>query len=220
MRCAKEKSALLSAVFFSVITIYIIASTVRTFYWGDDLTTTAYVLQYIGFLGLTITAFLKNKQAIFIASSITILSFVLFDIDHLFWWGTAFFSFLNILDVLFEILPYAMFMIVIFLSSKGDKKVKHLWFLPSVLRLITQLFWYGWQWIMFLHVFALFFAGLWLRDDLTLITFPSLKKDVQTNSISTSNVNDAEKLKRLKDLLDSGAVTQEEFDAKKKEILK
>lgn len=214
MRFAKEKSALFSAVVFSVITILLITSTVSFFYYGDDLTTTAYVVRWIGFLGLAITAFLKNKKAILIASCITLISFVLFDIDHLLWsWG--FYAFLN---DLFEILPYAMFTIVIFLSSKGDERVKRVWFLPSVLCLITLIFWYGWHWIIILNALALFFAGLWLRDDLTLISFSS-RKNV-TNSFSKSPVGDAEKLKVIKDLLDSGTITQEEFDAKKKEILK
>lgn len=40
----------------------------------------------------------------------------------------------------------------------------------------------------------------------------------KTSAVSSSK-NEAEKLKRFKDLLDSGIITQEEFDAKKKEIL-
>lgn len=38
-------------------------------------------------------------------------------------------------------------------------------------------------------------------------------------SAVSSSTNEAEQLKRFKDLLDSGIITQEEFDAKKKEIL-
>ena len=40
-----------------------------------------------------------------------------------------------------------------------------------------------------------------------------------STSGSSSSSNEAEQLKRFKDLLDSGIITQEEFDAKKKEIL-
>lgn len=40
----------------------------------------------------------------------------------------------------------------------------------------------------------------------------------QVSNVSASS-NEAEQLKRFKDLLDSGIITQEEFDAKKKEIL-
>ena len=39
-------------------------------------------------------------------------------------------------------------------------------------------------------------------------------------SAVSSSTNEAEQLKRFKDLLDSGIITQEEFDAKKKEILR
>lgn len=42
---------------------------------------------------------------------------------------------------------------------------------------------------------------------------------VSNASTSSSSNNEAEQLKRFKDLLDSGVITQEEFDAKKKEIL-
>ena len=42
---------------------------------------------------------------------------------------------------------------------------------------------------------------------------------VSNASASSSSNNEAEQLKRFKDLLDSGVITQEEFDAKKKEIL-
>ena len=42
---------------------------------------------------------------------------------------------------------------------------------------------------------------------------------VSNVSASSSSSNEAEQLKRFKDLLDSGVITQEEFDAKKKEIL-
>ncbi len=43
--------------------------------------------------------------------------------------------------------------------------------------------------------------------------------NVQEVKIVNSNSTDADELKKYKDLLDSGAITQEEFDAKKKELL-
>lgn len=54
-------------------------------------------------------------------------------------------------------------------------------------------------------------------DDLTPMS-SSLKKAI--NFIKAPSIGDAEKLNAFKNLLDSGAITQEEFDAKKKEILK
>ena len=41
----------------------------------------------------------------------------------------------------------------------------------------------------------------------------------QNGSSPVANGSEAEQLKRLKDLLDAGVLTQEEFDAKKKQVL-
>lgn len=41
----------------------------------------------------------------------------------------------------------------------------------------------------------------------------------QNGSAPAANGSEAELLKRLKDLLDAGVLTQEEFDAKKKQVL-
>lgn len=67
--------------------------------------------------------------------------------------------------------------------------------------------------------------GLWLRSTMVIP-----RKAVQQNAYAAMNpqaaapsqndaIGGADKLKIYKDLLDSGAITQEEFDAKKKQIL-
>ena len=45
---------------------------------------------------------------------------------------------------------------------------------------------------------------------------PSVKERQMTSNLSTTPADD---LKKYKELLDSGAITQEEYDAKKKQIL-
>ena len=40
------------------------------------------------------------------------------------------------------------------------------------------------------------------------------------NQVENRTEDSLDKIKKLKDLLDMGALTQEEFDAKKKELLK
>ena len=45
------------------------------------------------------------------------------------------------------------------------------------------------------------------------------QSSMQPTQSASANGSEAEQLKRLKDLLDSGVLTQEEFDAKKKQIL-
>ena len=44
-------------------------------------------------------------------------------------------------------------------------------------------------------------------------------QSVYSTTAVSSTIGGADKLKMYKDLLDSGTITQEEFDAKKKEIL-
>ena len=40
-----------------------------------------------------------------------------------------------------------------------------------------------------------------------------------TSNVTTSSMSNADELKKFKELLDMGAITQEEFDAKKKQLL-
>ena len=43
--------------------------------------------------------------------------------------------------------------------------------------------------------------------------------DSKNNDNANDNDDSADKIKKFKDLLDSGAITQEEYDAKKKDLL-
>ena len=49
---------------------------------------------------------------------------------------------------------------------------------------------------------------MWLKDSF-----------IHTKSVSSDIIGGADKLKIYKELLDSGVITQEEFDVKKKQIL-
>ena len=68
-------------------------------------------------------------------------------------------------------------------------------------------FWWG---------FFLSFLGLII---LAILPAENTKDTVKTNSISKSEEN-IELIKKYKELLEAGAITQEEFDIKKKELLK
>ena len=48
-----------------------------------------------------------------------------------------------------------------------------------------------------------------------------IKEEPQTSTsiVTTSKTSNADELKKYKDLLDSGVITQEEFEAKKKQLL-
>jgi len=63
------------------------------------------------------------------------------------------------------------------------------------------------------------------QEIMSILTYIANQKDVHTEKNSTAanqngtNISDADELLKFKGLLDSGIITQEEFDAKKKQIL-
>jgi hypothetical protein len=65
--------------------------------------------------------------------------------------------------------------------------------------------------------------GLWCKEDIVILNKSTT--DYPTNDIQAvnlhkiSNISDADRLRICKELLDSGTITQEEFDEKKKQIL-
>ena len=58
-----------------------------------------------------------------------------------------------------------------------------------------------------------------IYDVLNNLLIERQAKKNETATVTASNVDEAEQLKKYKDLLDSGVITQEEFDAKKKQLL-
>ena len=76
------------------------------------------------------------------------------------------------------------------------------------------------------EIVALAFAGMWLKDDITTVAVAPVNEYATFNPqgySSTISSNDAiggaDKLMMYKELLDSGTITQEEFNVKKKQIL-
>ena len=51
------------------------------------------------------------------------------------------------------------------------------------------------------------------------VSWDEIKNAKNTPVIQTAQLSAADELKKFKDLLDIGAITQEEFDAKKKQLL-
>lgn len=222
----EKKYPLYSALCFAVYTLLEIIPNITSFYYGDDLSTTASILLWIGLIGLTITIFIRNKKAVLISAGITGLAYLLSNIRY--------FPFYSILTLL----SYITFIFVILLSGKEDKRVKRTWFLPSLLSIVSCIFIityyhydffntppYNWSysgWAQLLTALfktaAIFFACLWLKEDLSPIVFRSSSKK-PVSAATVSEIGGAEKLKAIKELLDTGAITQEEFEQKKKQIL-
>ena len=120
----------------------------------------------------------------------------------------------------FAIIAYIAFIAVVFLALKENNIVNSIWFIPSITLLISFILVLVFRYLVSMGIFspfALFFAGLWLKENLPdTIQKP---KNHSTQSIQINAVGGADRIKMYKELLDSGAITQEEFDAKKKEIL-
>lgn len=151
---------------------------------------------------------------------------------------TAYFRFETLFTCVAWILLFVVFLINV-IPSMNAGATKILCFLPGGIYLISQLI----IWIQrgyfsnigngtgrtmiltIIRVAAMVLAGLWLKETIYVVE-PSVNKSQyeKFNSQSTipqqnNLIGGADKLKSYKVLLDSGTITQEEFDAKKKQIL-
>lgn len=75
-----------------------------------------------------------------------------------------------------------------------------------------------------MEIVGLLFIGFWLNEEAKTFpfapnTYTFAKQQLPNSNAASSVIGGADKLKTFKELLDSGTITQEEFDAKKKEIL-
>lgn len=212
-----RKFALISAVCFLLCALYNIIPYIDSFYYGRPIKIAGYVLLWIGLIGLVVTLFLCNKKFVLIATCFTILGYCL----------RRFIYTINLYSILM-ILAYITLAIIAFLSAKGNVIVTRIWFLAGAIYFLVCLiiaFDAGFNYLfnlsflsMILESVALLFAGLWLKTDLTTVIQQTARNQaLKPDSLSV--IGGAEKLKTYKELLDSGAITQEEFDAKKKEIL-
>lgn len=127
------------------------------------------------------------------------------------------------LPTLCGFLAYVALAALAALSQKENETVKKLWFLPGALLLMGNLFgWvlggyfsmlaYAWRAMLFslVEVGALTAAGWW-------IVAPD--EEAKEPSAPRAVIGTADQLKACKELLDAGVITQEEFEAKKREIL-
>lgn len=211
-----RKFALISAACFLLCALYNIIPHIDSFYYGRPIKTVGYILLWIGLIGLVVTLFLCNKKFVLIATCVTIVGYCLLRLIYIDLYG------------ILTILAYITLAIIAFLSAKGNVIVTRIWFLAGAIYLLLCLIIAvnaGFKYLlnltflsMILESVALLFTGLWLKTDLTpVIQQTTMNQALKPDSLSV--IGGAEKLKTYKELLDSGAITQEEFDAKKKEIL-
>ena len=145
------------------------------------------------------------------------------------------------LSDLLDFVAYASVVALLVFALKKNDVVQKVWFIAGAAMLWGRLIgWidYGyfsyisesWKSILFslIEIGGLTLLGLWIKEH----DFVSAKAEptneystfdpqaVYSSPLSTSAIGGADKLKMYKELLESGTITQEEFDAKKRQILK
>jgi len=121
------------------------------------------------------------------------------------------------------VVAYVMLVLAAFLSLVGNDMIKKMWFIPGILRSLQIMSWLGgyqfqigrmfaegsWPVLVFysLETAAVFFAGRWFKNDME-------------PEKAGPEIGAEEKLRLYKDLFDAGAILQDEFEARKKEIIK
>lgn len=175
-------------------------------------------------LGMAVALFVKNQKIVIAAAGVNTLLGAYYIVTY--------FSLWNLCDFL----AYASVVVFVILTLKGNDVVKKIWFVPAaVLLLGCVIDWIEflsatWIWksmlVSIVEIVALLFVGMWIKEDATPAEAAPVNEyatfnpqSVYSTTAVSSTIGGADKLKMYKDLLDSGTITQEEFDAKKKEIL-
>lgn len=174
-------------------------------------------------LGMAVALFMKNKKAVVVPMGIE----ALYDAYYV----ISYFTLINFCGFAVS----AGVVVLIAFSIKGNSAVKKIWFIPALAYLInfviggiTSYQFITWNYILFglVEIVALLFVGMWIKEDTTPAEAAPVNEyatfnpqSVYSTTAVSSAIGGADKLKMYKDLLDSGTITQEEFDAKKKEIL-
>ena len=135
-----------------------------------------------------------------------------------------------------------LLMLLFVFALKGNDIVKKLWFTPAVFMLayhviniirINEIIDFSYYFSirllldicfpLFVTIAGLILTGLWLKNDSSESEATTAAMNSQAfsrTSVYSSAVSVADKLKAYKDLLDCGAITEEEFKAKKSELIK
>lgn len=183
-----------------------------------------------GLIGLAVAHLFGDKKAAVITARVTVLYWVY----RLMIWFCAW----NI----FGFLAAVLLMLLFAFALKGNDIVKKLWFTPAVFMLayhviniiqINEIIDFSYYFSirllldicfpLFVTIAGLILTGLWLKNDSSESEATTAAMNSQAfsrTSVYSSAVSVADKLKAYKDLLDCGAINEEEFKAKKSELLK
>ena len=227
-----------AAVGFAVFAVNFIVNSIGMFtyslmYGGSPQYIFLAIVTCIAYIGMTVTVFIKNKKAVLAFSVVN----ALITMGMVKFAGNLYIGYF---------LSYAILSAIIVLNMKGNDVVKKIWFIPGVARFIFDIFYWifysyfsyieeTWTSILLNIIIsaAFIFAGLWLKEDFATaeketVNLGKLNGNSTVNTVfapvhqantAMPNIGDADRLMKLKSLLDSGIITKEEFDEKKKQIL-
>lgn len=179
-------------------------------------------LELFSLFGLAVALFLKKHEAVLGMAIIDILSTLISVITYSL---TRFFT-----PITAYMLSYVFLVLLAFISLRKGHLAKYFWFIPVafiVVYFLHSAIWYGYfrdisaNWVSILvgliRVLSILFASLWLKSDYFITSNAPAKAPTYTLASIADN---ADRLKTCKSLLDHGAITEEEFQAKKAELLK
>lgn len=189
------------------------------------------IISTIVLIWLAVTLIIGNKKAIVFSTG----AYVLLGIYQVVYPCFLYFNLFHLL-LLYRPLAYIAFLVVIILAIKRNVVVNYIWFLPALFFFVGSVVYcvfagsFVYLLLLLPDIVALVLSGLWLKYDVPPIVKAPVKVPVKEyaqlppqehSSVASRNdaIGGADKLKIYKELLDSGTITQEEFDAKKKEIL-
>lgn len=179
-------------------------------------------LELFSLFGLAAALFLKKHEAVLGMAIIDILSALIPVITYSL---TRFFT-----PITAYILSYVFLVLLAFISLHKGNLAKYFWVLPVafiVLYFLHSAIGYGYfrnipaNWVSILvgliRVLGILFSSLWLKNDYFIAPKAPIRSTAYTPPPIIGN---ADRLKTYKSLLDCGAITEEEFQEKKAELLK
>ena len=174
------------------------------------------IIQLVAYIMIAGSVILKKKPLLIGSLAVIPVIMILSDLEH----------FILLLKNNYLIYSAYIFMIiVVVISHVNNKLAKKMFFIPAILLFADVA--YGLFRAIFnsdkqlaipyvselFIVIAFFFIGLWT------VTYIEPKNLNSSEESLVNKSSDADRLLKLKELLDSGAITQEEYESKKKQIL-
>ena len=219
-----KQYAFIAAISYTVYVLYNIVTRIDYFVRGGYPIAAINFLIWIILIGIAVACFTKNRTVLLVAAGAKTLLFV--------------YRLLNVFNLgnVLGFLAYAALLVLALLSIKKNKLAGSIWFLPAAFMIAVYLIdWtrYGyfnylstaWESMLaaIVKLVGLIFAGMWIKetvaestDDIPVNEQGAFHSQAIGNHAATGG---ADQLRMYKDLLDSGVITRDEFEAKKKQIL-